>query len=356
MSSQIPVACRDCEREGHQLRICRIKYLNFNAFNKKCPRELALAEPTPTTTIPVVKEEVLSVTSDKIMVSNIPIDNLELGVFSPRMRFDPNYIAKLAEDIEAEGQLKPIVVRSHPSQAEKYQVIDGEHRVRALQKLGKALVRAEVHVLSDEEAYHRAMRINQLHGKRLEELEEARHINKMMAVFGYTEMEMAKRLDRPQSWISQRRSLAVKIAPKVEEKIISRLITPSHAIEIAELPKEDQEKVVEKVAEKRLRRSATRGLVHAIKEATPEKKQQILEKPLEVYAKEFKDPATLKKALLTISPQDDFLKKAEEIKTAEQAKKFWEGAKPQEALETLECPGCGRKLRVDWAKGEILWD
>jgi ParB/RepB/Spo0J family partition protein len=302
-------------------------------------------------------ESTVGVTSDKIMVSNISIDRLELGTFSPRMQFDTNYVAKLAEDIKAEGQLKPIMVRPHPKEPNKYQVIDGEHRVRALQKLGNSLVRAEIHALSDEDAYYRAMRINQLHGKRLEELEEACHINKMKALFEYSEDQIAKRFTRSQSWVRDRLTLALSLAPQVEEHVSSRLLTSTHAVEIARLPKGEQAKVADVVAQKNLSIKATRGFVQAVKKAeTAEQKERILEKPLELYVQTFKDPKQLETALLTIKPEDDFLAKTKEIKTEEQAKEFFAESKPEEATATFQCPGCGKQLRVDWAKGEVRWD
>jgi ParB-like chromosome segregation protein Spo0J len=201
------------------------------------------------------------------------------------------------------------------------------------------------------------MRINQLHGKGLENLEEARHISKMITIFALTQEQIAKRFNRPQKWISERLSLVQKLAPETEEEIIRRRIKTSHAVEIAELPKAEQRRVVQKVAEKKLSVMATRGLVHAIKDAPAEKKQEILEKPVKVYADTFKDPKQLEHALLTIKPEDDFLAKVKEIRTEEQAKNFFEEvqAKGRDPITTEQCPGCGRQLRIDWVKGEISW-
>jgi len=281
--------------------------------------------------MPKSGERVLSVTSDKIMVANIPIANLELGAFSPRMQFDPKYINTLAEDMKAWGQHKPILVRPHPTDPNKYQVVDGEHRVRALQRIGQALVRAEVHPLNDEEAFFRAMRINQLHGKPLEELEEACHINKMIAIFGYTEEQIAKRFKKSQQWVSQRRSLAVSLASKVEDYVTRRLVTSSHAVELAELPKEDQTQIVEKIVEKKLPVRTTRVLVHAYKKAqTPKEKQMILSKPVEVYAEIYKQREALDRALLPIPEKPVF--------------------------QRFDCPcGCGYSLWIDWNEMRAEW-
>jgi ParB/RepB/Spo0J family partition protein len=275
------------------------------------------------------------------------------------MQFDPNYIRKLAEDIEAEGQLKPIMVRPHPSQPDKYQIIDGENRIRALQKLGKTLVRAEVHTLSDDEAYYRAMRINQLHGKSLEDVEEGAHLLKMMGVFGYNQQQVAKKFSRSEAWVSYRVGIATKLAPETERAYVERRISTVHARELALLPKEEQEKVVTIVAKEKLSTRATEGLVHAIKEAgTPEQKLKILAKPMKLYADTFKDPKQMKTALLTIKPEDDFLAKMKEIKTEAEIKMAVEKAEAmaKEPITTVECPHCGQQFKIEWLTRKLQWE
>jgi ParB/RepB/Spo0J family partition protein len=253
------------------------------------------------------------------------------------MEFDPNYIAKLAKDMETEGQNKPIYVRPHPTEKDRYQLIDGEHRVRALQKLGRPLVRAEIHArLSDEEAFVKALRINQEHGMPLKELEEARHINKMKGLFDYSEEQIGKCFTRSQSWVRDRLTLALSLAPKVEEHVSTRVLTLRHAIEIAQLPKEEQIVVAEKIANTvksggKFSTRATQALVHALKEAeTPEKKQRILEKPLEVYAELYrKKPEALERAM---APEAEVL------------------------LQRFDCPcGCGHYLLVQWNERKGEW-
>jgi ParB family chromosome partitioning protein len=266
-----------------------------------------------------------------ILTTNLRIEELELGVFSPRKHFSPAYIEELAESIQNEGQLKPIIVRLHPTQPNKYQVIDGEHRVRALKKLGRTLVRAEIRKLSDEEADFLAMKVNLMHGKRLNELEEALHIEHMIKSYGYTQQQIAKAFNKSQAWVSNRLSLATALAPETKNNVISRLITSSHAIEIAELPKEDQPLVAKKVAQERLSRRATRALVHAFKKAeTPEKKQQILSQRIDVAAQIWKQPQALERALLTEPEQPEF--------------------------QRVECPRCGNSAWIDWNARTLSWE
>jgi len=353
------------------LRDCRIRIINYAVFNRRCPRELAgvpvvteaakearRAE-APTTYIPTppaAVEKVISVTSDNIMVSNIPLDSLELGAFSPRRQFDPNYIADLASSMEDEGQLEPILVRPHPTEPNKWQLIDGEHRVRALKKIGKTLVRAEIRPLGDQEADVLAMLKNELHGERLTPFEEGLHLYKLMQTYGWSQEEVGTPFHRKQQWVSDRVKLVADASPELIESFTTRVVNVAKARAISQLPKEEQALIVRKVVDKKLPIHATVGLVHAIK-AAPEKKKDILEKPIDFYAKEFKDPKQLESALLTIKPTDDFLKKAEEIRTREQVDKVFAEAleKGREPVTAEKCPGCGREIRIDWVKKEFSW-
>lgn len=264
--------------------------------------------------------------TEDVLTTNIYIEDLETGVFSPRKSFGAKYIDQLAESIEREGQLKPIVVRPHPERPDVYQLIDGEHRVRALRKLGWSLIRAEVRTLSDEEASFLAMRINLLHGRRLEDLEEGLHIRKVMDKFGYTQTQIAEKFRKSQPWVSNRLSLANRLAPKTEEAFITRVITKSHARELAELPKEDQPTVVERVIKEGLSFKDTETLVHAVK-SQPESKAEILTKPIN-----------------ELTPPPKEVEEFEKEKGPEQPK-FVKG----------RCPQCGKEYVINWVLCRINW-
>lgn len=267
-----------------------------------------------------------TVNAKKPLTINIRLATLETGVFSPRKAFSQRYIEELAEDIEREGQLKPIIVRPHPEKPNVYQVVDGEHRVRALRKLGRSLIRAEVTTLSDEEALFLAMRVNQMHGRRLQDLEEALHIKRMMDEFGYTQTQIAEKFKKTQAWVSYRLSLAERLSPETKDALITRVIKTSHAREIAELPKEDQPAVVARVVNENLSFKDTEMLVHAVKDH-PDKKEEILAKPINE---------------LTLPPKD--IQEFEERHGPEQPK-----------FEVGKCPRCGAEYVINWPLCRINW-
>ena len=182
---------------------------------------------------------------------NLRVEELELGAFTPRLQFDPKYVEELAEDIRRNGQQKPIICRVHPEKSNVSQVIDGEHRVRAVTKLGHSLIRAEVRVLSDEEALYLAMRVNQLHGKRLEPLEEALHIKRMMEEQNLSQEKIATMFRKHQTWVSLRLALDEALSEEAKKNVMNRFITSTHAYHISKVPKEKQGKIVEFVSKEK---------------------------------------------------------------------------------------------------------
>ncbi len=216
---------------------------------------------------------------DKVGVVSILLEKIELGRLTPRKTFDERYVDELAESIDKEGQFKPIIVRLHPLKKSMFEVIDGEHRVRALRRLGRLYIRAEIRILSDEEADILAMRVNQMHGKRLNELEEGLHIKGLMERYGRTQEQVAESFNRSQQWVSQRLRLAIDSCNELIQAITTRVVNPTIAREVTELPKQDQPEVLEKIIKDKLSSRETALLVKSIKEH-PDKKEDVLSRPI----------------------------------------------------------------------------
>ncbi len=263
---------------------------------------------------------------------NIPLSKLQLGVYTPRTSYKPAYIRELAESIDNEGQHKPIIVQF--KEDKEYPVIDGEYRVRAVTRLGHSLIRAEVKQLSDEEALFLALHINEMHGKRLDVIEEANHLQKMIDQYGYSHRKLAQKVHRPQSWVTQRLGLINRLAPEVKEKVITQVIAPTQVRSIVTLPKEEQKKVAEFVERENPTIKETQFLVDLVKEE-PSKAEELLEK----------DRDSLKAEM----------KHEEIVETKERLEEVIIGKDRKQWVEEHVCMGCGKHFRINWREGTVEW-
>ncbi len=73
--------------------------------------------------------------------------------------------AKLRAHIKRTGRYPFLVVRPHPEEPGKYQVLDGHHRVAILRELGHTEARCDVWEVDDREARLLLATLNRLQGQ-----------------------------------------------------------------------------------------------------------------------------------------------------------------------------------------------
>jgi len=299
--------------------------------------------------------------SSDVLTTNLRIEDIELGVFTPRLSFSEDYVAELAELIKHRGQDKPIICRPHPSVPDKYQCIDGEHRIRAMKRLGIRLIRSELRMLTDTEARILALAVNRLHGKRLDKMEQDLHIQKLHDEDGLSFREIASKLDMDVDSVHDAYKRATKASPKVKEALARANIKPKAAAKLAELEPEDQDLIVEEAPNLTLRK--TEAIVSSFKVAeTPEEKTLIVEKLAdpEISSKTAKAVANALKSAETHEKRMDILKSPlealEEVLSEPEVLEGAVTAPPEEAvIEAFTCPSCGTKILVDWVEHKVEW-
>lgn len=81
-------------------------------------------------------------------------------------RMTPAMLAKLKTHIECSGDYPPLIVRRHPSDSDRFQILDGHHRALALRELGFDHARCEIwEVPDDNHAALLLLTLNRLHGE-----------------------------------------------------------------------------------------------------------------------------------------------------------------------------------------------
>lgn len=175
----------------------------------------------------------------------------------PRRRFDEEKIEELAKSIREKGILEPLLVRKS---GEGYELIVGERRWRAAQKAGLREVPVLLKNVSNREALELTL-VENLQREDLSVLEEAEGYRQLIDEFGFTQEELAKRIGKDRSSITNTLRL-LRLPNEVKEKLADLSLSSGHGRALLTLPTEtDQKKVCRLVLKRSLSVRETERLV-----------------------------------------------------------------------------------------------
>ena len=89
--------------------------------------------------------------NDTTVSAEIAIEKISGDPNQPRREFDPDALNDLAESIQAQGMVQPIVLREDKEDPERYIIVAGERRWRAAQIVGLETVPAVIKTYGDEQ-------------------------------------------------------------------------------------------------------------------------------------------------------------------------------------------------------------
>ena len=215
--------------------------------------------------------------------AEIAIDQIVPNTKQPREVFDEDDLKELSASIKEVGVLQPVVVRSIPVKgrseklkeflAEKpdarYELIMGERRLRASELAGETTIPAIIRETEDGDLLRDAL-LENLHRAQLNPLEEASAYQQLMADFGATQEELAKRIARSRPQIANTLRL-LKLPPSVQKKVAAQVITAGHARTLLSLSTaEEMERLAERIVAEGLSVRTTEEIVRLGKaKATP---------------------------------------------------------------------------------------
>lgn len=222
--------------------------------------------------------------------AEIAIDQIVPNTKQPREVFDEDDLKELSASIKEVGVLQPVVVRSIPAKgrseklteflAEKpearYELIMGERRLRASELAGETTIPAIIRETEDGDLLRDAL-LENLHRAQLNPLEEASAYQQLMADFGATQEELAKRIARSRPQIANTLRL-LKLPPSVQKKVAAQVITAGHARALLSLSTpEEMERLAERIVAEGLSVRTTEEIVRLGKAkatARPRARQQ----------------------------------------------------------------------------------
>lgn len=131
-------------------------------------------------------------------IRQIPVGEVRPNPYQPRLSFGDDDLDELKASIAEHGVLQPIVVR--PA-AVGFELIAGERRLRATTALGHDAIPAIVRRAADEEMQTLAL-VENLQRVDLNAIEKARALKAMMRNFGLTQEEVAAKVGKARTSIS----------------------------------------------------------------------------------------------------------------------------------------------------------
>ena len=207
---------------------------------------------------------------DKVAPELIPVDQICPNRYQPRKEFNKDELQALADSIQKDKQLQAIVVRplavkDRPSPEIRYELIDGERRLRAIRdNLGWNVIRAEVRRVDNLTSFCLTGAGNVRAG--INAIEEAMYYQQGMREFGLNQRELAERLGIKQVAISQRLAL-LKLPASVQDMLRTGQLQVDVAKQLLDVQgAEARIAVATKVVERGLSASAAAALIMQLNE------------------------------------------------------------------------------------------
>lgn len=193
-------------------------------------------------------------------IISVPMDEILANPEQPRKVFYDEAIEELSGSIKEYGVLQPIILKHS---GDGYTIIAGERRFRAARMAGLSEIPAVIKSMEDQEAALISL-VENVQREDLNFLEEARAYKKLMDDFGLTQVEIAEKVNKKQSTISNKiRILA--LPEDIQDKLIANRLTERHARALLKLRDEDDRiKVTDRVVSNSLNVKQTEKLIEDV--------------------------------------------------------------------------------------------
>lgn len=157
-------------------------------------------------------------------VLQVELDRVRPNPFQPRREFRAEELEELAASIREHGVLQPIVLRAAD---EGYEIIAGERRVRACQRLGLKVIPALVRDADDTQMLELAL-IENIQRQDLGPIEEARAYQAYIQRLDMTQEQAAQRLGKSRSAVANMLRL-LELPGDLQDLVSRGTLTMGHA-------------------------------------------------------------------------------------------------------------------------------
>ena len=187
--------------------------------------------------------------------SSLPVHKIVRNRHQPRKIFNENEIKQLADSINENGQISPIVVRKI---GEKFELIVGERRWRATQLLKKDTIEAVI-IDADEKTSAVLSIVENVQREDLNSMEEAESLLRLISEFGMSHDDVSKYISKSRAHVTNLIRLN-DLSDYGKEQLRIGKITMGHARAVLTLSPEEQSKILKEAVRRSLSVRAVENL------------------------------------------------------------------------------------------------
>ena len=157
----------------------------------------------------------------------IPVKSVVPNPLQPRHEFSEEELTELVDSIRENGLLQPLVVRPAPGTDDRFELVAGERRFRAVSRLEWPEVQALVREVDDETLLVLAL-VENLQREALNPLEEAEGYQTLADRFGLTQEEIARSVGKNRSTVANFLRL-LRLPPSIRRMLREGRLSMGHA-------------------------------------------------------------------------------------------------------------------------------
>jgi ParB-like chromosome segregation protein Spo0J len=224
--------------------------------------------------------------AQRLEIAQIDLRFSRLRLPSPQQR------RRLQASIQSEGRIREPLLASTGVEEKSPVLVDGFKRLCVAQELGLTYVWVRTVQLDAAHAKAAILQYNQAR-EGLSEIEEAWIVHSLCKDHGMTQAEVARLLQRTQSWVSRRNSLVETLEERLQEDVRLGLLSVSMARELSLMPRGIQLQAAQAVSDYQLSSRQSALLVKRLREASdPQAMRAMLGDPLRYLASDVTKSAT----------------------------------------------------------------
>jgi len=201
----------------------------------------------------------------------LPVEHIQRGRYQPRREFDQAALEELAASIKAQGLMQPIVVR--PVGDNRFEIIAGERRWRAVQLAGLSEISALVREIPDEAAIAMAL-IENIQRENLNAIEEAVALSRLQKEFELTHEQIAEAVGKSRVAVTNSLRL-LGLNSEVRTLLETKALDMGHGRALLALPVDRQTAAAHHVSANELNVRQTEAYVKSLLQDKPAKQPAV---------------------------------------------------------------------------------